>query len=382
MTVFFWAYEQFALWDSPRMTALLLLAYVLGALVVDSIFKGASFCKYVCPIGQFNFVASMVSPLELGAKSQAVCASCSTRDCIRGNERQRGCELDLYVPQKVGNLDCTLCMDCVKACPHDNIAVTAQLPARDLLRDPIRSSLRRLSSRLDIAALVLVVIFSSLVSAAVMIAPVADYLKTMQARYPVLGSALVTLPASFALLAALLLLTAGVAKTMQVFSTEQSARVVFCLFSLALLPLGMAMWAAHLLFHLTITLPTIGPALQQPWADLGALLHSGGGHGTAVLENISGMAGMANMSGMNQSSMAMMLTRGFEGTSLLSVQVLVMDLGLLFSLYVGWRLARQMTASVGPMLAMLSLWAGSNAALYAICVWVLTQPMEMRGMAM
>ncbi len=145
ITVFFWAYEQFALWDSPRMTAFLLLAYILGALVVDSIFEGASFCKYVCPIGQFNFVASMVSPLELGAKSQAVCASCETRDCIRGNETQRGCELELYIPQKVGNLDCTLCMDCVKACPHDNIAITAQTPVRDLLRDPIRSSLRRLS---------------------------------------------------------------------------------------------------------------------------------------------------------------------------------------------------------------------------------------------
>ena len=160
------------------MTAFLLLAYILGALVVDSIFEGASFCKYVCPIGQFNFVASMVSPLELGAKSQAVCASCETRDCIRGNETQRGCELELYIPQKVGNLDCTLCMDCVKACPHDNIAITAQTPVRDLLRDPIRSSLRRLSARIDVATLILVVIFSSLLNAAVMIAPVGDLLQS------------------------------------------------------------------------------------------------------------------------------------------------------------------------------------------------------------
>jgi len=372
MITFFWAYEQFALWDSPRATALLLLAYIVGALVVDSIFEGASFCKYVCPIGQFNFVASMVSPLELGAKSQAVCASCSTRDCIRGNASQRGCELELYVPQKVGNLDCTLCMDCVKACPHDNIAITAHGPARDLVRDPIRSSLRRLSSRVDIATLVLVVIFSSLLSAAVMVAPVVDVLQQIRDRYPLLESNFATLAASFALSGVLLSTALGVARAMQLGSTERSLRVVFCRFSLALLPLGIAMWASHLMFHATVTVPSLGLMLHHAMADLGLLHGRVGRAGNA----------MAMMPGMNESSLAIRLTRGFEGTSLLSVQVLTMDVGLLFSLYVGWRIMREMTASALGMAAMFALWATSSGALYGICVWVLTQPMEMRGMAM
>ncbi|MDE3199399.1 MAG: cytochrome c oxidase assembly protein, partial [Acidobacteriota bacterium] len=118
MGIFFWAYEQFALWDSPRATALVLIAYVLTALLVDSFFRGASFCKHVCPIGQFNFVASLVSLLGVNIRSTSTCSSCSTHDCIRGNDVQRGCELQLYLPQKAGNMDCTLCMDCVKACPH------------------------------------------------------------------------------------------------------------------------------------------------------------------------------------------------------------------------------------------------------------------------
>jgi cytochrome c oxidase assembly factor CtaG len=384
MTVFFWAYEQFALWDSPRTTAFLLLAYVLGALVIDSIFEDASFCKYVCPIGQFNFVASMVSPLELGAKNLDVCASCETRDCIRGNETQRGCELELYIPQKVGNLDCTLCMDCVKACPHDNIAITAQTPVRDLLRDPIRSSLRRLSSRIDVATLILVVIFSSLLSATVMIAPVGDLLQKIQDLHPILGSSLVTLSASFILSGALLLLAAGIAKAMQVLSTEQSVRVVFCRFSLALLPLGIAMWAAHLMFHVTITVPSIMPAMLHAAADLHVMLHRSAGHVADSMVTMTTMSqsSMAMMPGMSQSSMALKLTQGFDGTNLLSVQVLTMDVGLLFSLYVGLRLVRQMTASGRSMAAMLSVWCVSNALLYAVCVWVLTQPMEMRGMAM
>jgi hypothetical protein len=41
-----------------------------------------------------------------------------------------------------------------------------------------------------------------------------------------------------------------------------------------------------------------------------------------------------------------------------------------------------MTSSARSMAAMLSVWCASNALLYAVCVWVLTQPMEMRGMAM
>jgi hypothetical protein len=93
-------------------------------------------------------------------------------------------------------------------------------------------------------------------------------------------------------------------------------------------------------------------------------------------------AGMGMMPGMSASSMGMMLTQGFDGTNLLSVQVLLMDVGLLFSLYVGWRLVREMTASAGSMAAMLAIWCASSTTLYAVCVWVLTQPMEMRGMAM
>ncbi len=54
-----------------------------------------------------------------------------TSDCIAGRRSpqapqvvvQRGCELGLFLPAKVGNIDCTFCLDCVHACPHDNIAL-------------------------------------------------------------------------------------------------------------------------------------------------------------------------------------------------------------------------------------------------------------------
>ena len=74
LAMFLWAYEAFSLWNSPRWTAWIALGYLIGALVVDGLFRGASFCKYVCPIGQFNFVQSLVSPLEVKVRD---------RECLR-----------------------------------------------------------------------------------------------------------------------------------------------------------------------------------------------------------------------------------------------------------------------------------------------------------
>ena len=175
LILFFWAYEAFDVWDSPRLTAWILVGYFVAAFAVDTFFRGASFCKYVCPIGQFNFVSSLVSPLEVRVRSRDTCTACATHDCIRGNQHQRGCELHLFLPRKAGNMDCTFCLDCVKACPHDNIGILALAPGRDLARDPIRSSLGRFSRRPDIAALALVVVFSAFVSAAAMVVPVAAW---------------------------------------------------------------------------------------------------------------------------------------------------------------------------------------------------------------
>ena len=151
LALFLWASEALALWDSPFWTAWIVVAYFAGAFAVDTLFRGASFCKYVCPIGQFNFVSSLVSPFEVRLKEASVCATCVTHDCLRGNARQRGCELDLYLPQKAGNMDCTFCLDCVRACPHDNVGVLATIPGSDLWSDRLRSSIGHFSRRPDLA---------------------------------------------------------------------------------------------------------------------------------------------------------------------------------------------------------------------------------------
>ncbi len=376
MLLFFWAYEQFSLWDSPRATALLLLSYIATAFVVDSVFRGGNFCKYVCPVGQFNFVSSLVAPLELGVKKQETCGNCATQDCIRGNTVQRGCELQLYLPNKIGNLDCTLCMDCVKACPSDNIQIAFQLPGRDLVTDPNRSSLGRLSSRLDIAALALTVSFAALLNAALMIAPVADALDAWERRFPVLAGTPGSLLAATLLCAVVLLAFVAQAMLLRVFAAEQKTRAVFCRFALAALPLGLAMWAAHLGFHLETSATALSPLLQHAYADLGPAFHMAGAVSPrAISPTIP--AAMAVCSPMDR-----MLIPGAKGLSVLGLQVWALDLGVLCSLYAGWRIAGQMAAQPRARLAMFAVWAIGGAAMYAACVWVCMQPMQMRGMGM
>ncbi len=332
LILFFWSYEAFSIWDHPQRTAWLLIAYFAAAFLVDTFFRGANFCKYVCPLGQFNFAGSLFSPFTLEAKSHATCERCTTHDCIAGNAQQRGCELQLYMPQKAGNMDCTLCMDCVKACPHDNIGLFAITPVRDILRDPVRSSIGKFSARMDIAALVLVVVFAAFVNAWWMVSPgaIGNYLAL-----------------------AVLVAAAAVALT---FATRSTSKELFCRFSQALLPLGLAMWAAHLLFHLITGWATLNPALHQATADLGWHLFA--------------------------PAQWRMVQPLLPPNTMLSLQLLLLDAGLLLTLYLGWRLARQWATSAGRALLLLLPWATMVAVAYATGVWIMLQPMQMRGVMM
>lgn len=280
------AYELFDLWSQPRATAWLVLGYFGLAIVVDTIFKGASFCKHVCPIGQFNFAASTMSPTELQVVDRETCRTCKTSDCIKGRPgpakagpymtkagpyvmTQRGCELGLFLPMKVGNLDCTMCLDCVHACPHDNIALATRTPGAELLERGRRSGIGRLAQRADLAALAVVFTFAGLVSAFAMTSPaylVEQRLATtmgMRSEWSVL--ALIFL-ASVLVAPALLLGAAGAVT--RVFAAERATlRATVIAYAYALIPLGLGIWLAHYGFHLLTGALTIVPVAQSAVVD-------------------------------------------------------------------------------------------------------------------
>ena len=185
LVTFFWSYEAFALWDRPLATATIVVGYFLAVFIVDALFVEAPFCKFVCPIGQFNFVHSLVSPTQVAVANHGVCGTCTTKSCIAGSESSPGCQTQLFQPKKSGNMDCTFCMDCVDACPHDNVAVfsidrlenvSLNLQSSPEI-EPRETNSAALSMtngfrRFDVAALIALLFFAALVNAAWMTAQV------------------------------------------------------------------------------------------------------------------------------------------------------------------------------------------------------------------
>jgi cytochrome c oxidase assembly factor CtaG len=347
--IYLWAYEAFDLWDKPSITALIILGYFLAALLVDGFFRGASFCKFVCPIGQFNFVQSLASPFEVKVRRPDICASCRTFDCIKGNAVQRGCELQLFQPRKSGNMDCTFCLDCIKACPHDNVGIVAVRPGKDLIDDLPRASVKRYARRPDLAALVLVLTFGAFANAAGMVAPVLSGISQIEKTLGFSSDlGIITLLSVLCLI----LLPAALAGTAAACSSAiagTSARENFCRFSMSLAPLGFGMWLAHFVFHLFTAALTPIPVAERIAKDL---------------------AMRTAEPGWSVGSLAFY--------DLPALELLLLDLGLLVALYVAWRIACQMTSS--RRFTTFLPWGILAVALYAAGVWIIFQPMEMRGM--
>jgi len=354
------AYELFDLWGSPVWTAWLIAAYFLGALAVDSIFKHASFCKFVCPIGQFNFVASTVSPLEVKVRDSEVCGACKTRDCIRGRRDfsggeltviQRGCELALFQPLKTGNLDCTFCLDCVQACPHDNVGILSRTPASELVVDRRRSGIGILSRRKDLAALTIVFSFGALLNAFGMVSPIYALqslianVTGMHREAPVLATIFVIF--LIAEPAVLLGLAAWLTRRSGVRTPAMLPLVVR--YSYGLAPLGFGVWLAHYGFHFLSGLFVFVPVLQSAAASLGA----------AFLGEPRWELG------------------GLPFHIVQPVGLGFLALGLIGSLMVTYRLAQE-DCPEGPLKAF-APWAGLCILLWLSAMWLMSQPMEMRG---
>lgn len=352
-------YELFDLWSSPWWTAWLIISYFVGALVVDGVFKHASFCKFVCPIGQFNFVASALSPLEVKVRNQDVCVSCRTKDCIRGRREpqaalvviQRGCELALFQPRKVGNMDCTFCLDCVYACPHDNVGVIARVPATELMIDPMRSGVGYFSRRKDLAALVFVFTFGAILNAFGMVSPVYVLERWLGGvlgvnhEAPILGTIFVF----FLIIEPILLLGLAAWLTQVWGGARRGVLPLVVRYAYALVPLGFGIWLAHYSFHFFTGLFTFIPVTQSAIASLGW---------AALGEPYWTLTGLPE-------GAVQAMEFGFLG------------LGLLGSILVSYRLSTEEPA--GYPIRIFGVWAALSIVLGVAAFWVMTQPMEMRG---
>jgi polyferredoxin len=312
---YFFSYEYFNLWSSPWLTAWLVIGYFGAALVVDTLFPAGTFCRYVCPLGNFNFVMASSSPTQITAIDHDVCRQCEHKPCLQGrytdspanlvllSEGQGaegksntsssfsapvlplqtngtkevafiplsdithpngkghfpGCETELFVPTIQSNMDCTLCFNCVRACPYDNVALSVRRPGWEWTRSPW---LKR--GRFALMLMGVMLTFYGLLNAVAMVPPyfqfaqfIADTLRT--------NSELLVMSLFFIALAGFgFLSTLGVSVLADALGGKKvSPLQAFQRWGYVVVILGVGFWVSHYLFHLLTGALTIIPVFQH-----------------------------------------------------------------------------------------------------------------------
>lgn len=356
LVIFFIAFELCDFWASPWLTAWIIVAYFLVAFAVDTFFRGAAFCKYVCPVGQFNFFGSLNSPTEVKVRDQQICESCQTKDCIAGNSSlgQRGCELWLFQEKKAGNMDCTFCLDCVYACPYDNVGLMARIPTQELWQDFRRSGVGRFSQRWDLTALIVVLIAAAFLNAFGMIIPVyalqqriSMWLNT-QSELP---SLLIIFGVGFLVLPAVILGITGYLSRLLSGQTDEPLNSLIRRFTFALVPLAFGVWLSHYAFHFLTGALTVIPVSQSFLNDIGLYVGEPAWHLGPIV----------------------------PAAWLFPLQAIFLYLGLLGSLVVGFQIAVDHFKARHIALRAFIPWGILSLLLLAAAFWIMLQPMEMRG---
>lgn len=338
-------YEWLDLWASPWLTAWVAVAYFALAFLLEALFRESAFCKYVCPLGTFNFLGAAISPTQIAVHDREVCRTCPGRECVNGSAVVAGCGTLLFPPQISSNMDCVFCLDCARACPYDNVALAPRSPLAELA-DPASWPLRW-----DLGILALVFAFSALGNAFGMVPPFYALLDRL-GGFPEWLGLLLIFGAIDLLLPALLGLAAAVLSRARTPGREP-LRHTFGRYAPTSLPLAFAIWLAHYGFHFAIGALALVPALHAFLLDHGLPLAS-----------------------RPDWTLSAMLPFSW----LLPMQILFVLAGLGASLYVLDRRARSirtLSQARGTLLPWAVLWL--LVALAAI--YLFTLPMEMRGTA-
>ena len=245
----------------PGISALVLLACLLIAVFASLVFERRAFCRYLCPVGGFIGLYSQLAPVELRIKDNALCASHTEKTCYTGSAEGYGCPWQVFPAGLTKNTSCGLCMECLRTCPYDNIAINLRQPGADLEQSRGR--------KLDEAYKAFIMLGSALVYSAVMLGPWGWLKNTayQAGSLPWLAYALsflvfvfVLLPGAFALA-----VRGGQSLAGMRVKPGRRLRADFTQLAYALVPLGLAAWIAFSLSFVLANLSYIWPALSDPF---------------------------------------------------------------------------------------------------------------------
>jgi ferredoxin len=220
----------------PQVTGWLLLGFILLGVVLSVFYKNRVFCRYVCPVGGFIGLYSMVSPLEVRINDPDVCRTHTTKDCMTGNENGYGCPWMVYPGKLERNIDCGMCMECLKTCPKNNIALNLRPFGTDLTIQK--------EHRLDEAYKAFIMLACALVYSVVLLGPWGELKNAANMQ-----SLPQWLMYATGFLTFVLLIVPGVfgafsAASWLVIKRARPLQQVFVGFTYTLVPMGLAAWVA------------------------------------------------------------------------------------------------------------------------------------------
>ena len=352
---FLFLYEWLDLWAGPRLTAAVIIGYFIGAFALEAIFAESPFCKYICPLGTFNFVANTAAPTQITVHDRDVCRACPGKECVNGSARVLGCGTELFPPTVRSNLDCVFCLDCARACPYDNVALAVRRPGYEWTAGaPGDSAWPR---RWDVSFLVLVFAFAAVSNAFGMVPPFYDAqawlagalgLTSEGARLALTFGALnLALPAAAGLAAAAL--------SRALSGRREPLRVAFSRFAPAFVPLAVAIWLAHYGFHFATGALVLVPVLQN----------------FLLAHGLTALGAAPNWS----------LAAILPGDWLLPLQTAAVLAGFAAALFVGNRIARRDFDDPAAAVRALLPWLLLLLALALAALATFNLPMEMRGLS-
>jgi ferredoxin len=236
---------------TPNITGIILAVMLFAAVGLSTVFERRTFCRYLCPVGGFIGIYAQLAPIELRIKDKQICAGCVGKPCYNGSSAGYGCPWDVFPGGLTKNTYCGLCMECIRTCPHDNIAVSIR---------PFSADLAKPAARMDEAFKAFIMLGSAMIYAGVLLGP---WGTLKDAAYHVGTGAwfvytLVYLAIIFGLLPGVFSL--GLLKGSDMASFKQR----FASLSTALLPLGLMFWVAFSLSFVLTNASYILAALSDP----------------------------------------------------------------------------------------------------------------------
>ncbi len=236
---------------TPLATAIVLGGMLAAAIGLSLVFERRSFCRYLCPVGGFIGLYSQAAPVELRIKNKALCAACPDKPCYNGSAEGYGCPWDVFPGGLKKNSYCGLCLECIRTCPQDNIAVNLR---------PFAADLATPSARLDELFKSFVMLGSATIYSAVLLGPW-GILK--DAAYRIGSSSWFIYAAAFLAFICILMPAAFAACALPV-DNKVAFRQRFARLSTALVPLGLMAWIAFSLSFVLTNATYIAASLSDP----------------------------------------------------------------------------------------------------------------------